>query len=71
MNVRPIDNNPSNEILLPKVAYINIAEVPEYIKNILGRLESILNQKDTRKVAEDTLMYSTILQNAALYGKEK
>lgn len=56
---------------LNKMRTIDPASVPNYIKKILDRLEEILGQVDKEKVAEDALMYSTILQNAALYGKDK
>ena len=42
------------------------AEVKPYIKKILDTLESVLSQKDHKKIAEDALMYSTLLQNAVL-----
>lgn len=56
---------------LNKVRAIDQDEVPAYVKKILDKLEEILKQKDKQKIAEDTLMYSTILQNAALYGQQK
>lgn len=37
-----------------------------YIRKILTDLEKIRNKKDLKDVAEDTLMYSTLLQNASL-----
>lgn len=55
---------------MSKVKHINQTNLPTYVKKILGSLGDILNQKDKQKVAEDALMYSTILQNAALYKHE-
>ncbi len=34
-----------------------------YVKKLLLNLENVLLQEDTQKVAEDALMYSTLLQN--------
>lgn len=56
---------------LNKARTIESSQVPKYVKKILVNLEAILKQGDTQKVAEDALMYSTILQNAALYGQKK
>lgn len=40
--------------------------IKPYIRKILVDLEKIKNQKDLKDIAEDTLMYSTLLQNASL-----
>jgi len=37
-----------------------------YLKKFYNKLPEILAQKDEKKIAEDTLMYSTIFQNYAL-----
>lgn len=40
--------------------------VKPYIRKILDNLEAMSQQKNGRKIAEDVLMYSTLLQNTAL-----
>jgi hypothetical protein len=40
--------------------------VKPYIRKLLEALESMLSQKDHKKLAEDALMYSTLFQNASL-----
>ena len=45
---------------------LQLLEVKPYIKKILDILESVLSQKDHKKIAEDALMYSILFQNAAL-----
>ncbi len=42
------------------------AIVKPYIRKLLKNLESVLSEKDHKKLAEDALMYSTLFQNAAL-----
>ena len=51
---------------LHKAKSLDSSHLPNYVKKILDSLEGILKQKDEQKIAEDALMYSTILQNAAL-----
>ena len=51
---------------LNKARLLDSAQLPNYVKKILENLKDILKQDDKQKVAEDALMYSTILQNAAL-----
>ncbi|OGC50891.1 hypothetical protein A2716_02555 [candidate division WWE3 bacterium RIFCSPHIGHO2_01_FULL_40_23] len=50
---------------------INIKSLKPYLAKILANLKTILNQKDKLKVAEDALMYSTILQNSVTSSEEK
>lgn len=45
---------------------INQESVRPYVKRILNNLEAIKNQKQHKEIAEDALMYSTLLQNASL-----
>jgi len=40
-----------------------------YLKKFYNKLPEILDQKDEKKIAEDTLMYSTIFQNYAIHNK--
>lgn len=40
--------------------------VEPYIKKLLSDFPKIIHGKDHQKIAEDALMYSTLLQNAAL-----
>lgn len=51
---------------LKKIKVIDSTEFPKHVKKILNSLEKILLHNDKQKVAEDALMYSTILQNASL-----
>jgi len=37
-----------------------------HVRHLLTTLDAVLSQKDTLKLAEDALLYSTLLQNAAL-----
>jgi hypothetical protein len=51
---------------LKKSKALNQKELPSYVVKIIHRMEEILSDPDKQKVAEDALMYSTILQNAAV-----
>lgn len=42
---------------------INLATVKPYIKTLLEKLDGILEYEDIKKIAEDSLMVSTLLQN--------
>lgn len=39
--------------------------VQSYIETLLDNMEHVLQQKNTNRIAEDALMYSTLLQNYA------
>ncbi len=52
---------------LQKVKSIDSSQVPTYVKKILNNLEAVLKQTDKERLAEDALMYSTLLQNAVLH----
>ena len=54
------------EEALKRKKEVDQALVKPYIKKLLINLDSLISQKDTQKIAEDALMYSTLLQNAAL-----
>lgn len=45
---------------------IDIATVKPYVKKLLDKLDSLAAEKDTDRIAEDALMYSTLFQNAAM-----
>ncbi len=51
---------------LAKKNKIDIAGQRPHVRDILTRLESVLSEKNTERLAEDALLYSTLLQNAAL-----
>jgi len=51
---------------LTKIRSIKVELCAPYIQKIITSLPDILKQKDRKKVAEETLMYSTIFQNYAL-----
>lgn len=54
------------EEALKRKKEVNEKPTKPYIKKILADLEKIRNKKDLKDIAEDTLMYSTLLQNASL-----
>lgn len=37
-----------------------------YVKKLLSELDTMIQEKDQQKIAEDALMYSTLFQNASL-----
>ncbi len=41
------------------------AKLKPYILNLISKLDDLLKHKDHKKLAEDALMYSTLLQNAS------
>ncbi len=43
-------------------------EVKPYVKQLLNKLPETFKQKDKKKLAEDALTYSVILQNYAVKG---
>lgn len=45
---------------------INQESVKPHVRKILNKLEAMKNQKHHKEIAEDALMYSTLLQNASL-----
>lgn len=51
---------------LAKKNRIDAAQERPHIKRLLTSLDAVLSQKDSGKLAEDALLYSTLLQNAAL-----
>ena len=48
---------------LRRIDEIDRLKVKSYFKNVLNRLYLILKNKDTDRIAEDTLMYSSICRN--------
>lgn len=55
----------SEEALINK-SKVDTNTLKPYIKKLLGELENILTGTDTKKIAENSLMISTLLQNYAL-----
>ena len=55
--------NRFSEEALKRKNEIDLANVKPYIKVLLTRLDIILINKDPNKIADDTLMTSTLLQN--------
>lgn len=49
---------------------IDQTQVKPYLRKILNSFDQIISQKDTMKIAEDTLMYSILFQNASLAIKD-
>ena len=45
---------------------LNTKSLNPYVQKLIGRMVESLKSKDNQKKAEDTLMYSTLFQNAAL-----
>ncbi|MBI2074207.1 MAG: hypothetical protein HYT83_00040 [Candidatus Levybacteria bacterium] len=45
---------------------VDTTTVKPYVKNLLQKIDSLKKEKDTNRIAEDALMYSTLFQNAAL-----
>lgn len=43
---------------------VDMKNIKPYIQKLLKGLEPLLSNKDKQKVAEDALMYSTLLQNS-------
>lgn len=48
---------------------INYEEIDPYIKQILESIEKLKEEKDSQKLAEDALMFSTIIQNYSLVSR--
>ena len=55
--------NRFSEEALKRKNEIDLVNVKPYIKVLLTRLDIILTYKDPKKIADDTLMTSTLLQN--------
>lgn len=49
---------------------IDRKDVRSYVSDLLSKLESLKNESDTVKKAEDSLLYSILFQNAALQMKK-
>lgn len=54
------------EEALKRSQEIDRGEVKPHIAKVLNEIESLRLQKDKDKAAEDALLYSTLLQNAAI-----
>lgn len=46
---------------------VNINELEPYMKNVLSKISILLSSYDQDRIAEDGLMYSTIIQNYVLF----
>ena len=57
-----------SEEALARREEIDENKLKPYLKKFYKKLPEILDQKDEKKIAEDTLMYSTIFQNYALHS---
>ena len=51
---------------LKRQGELKSASLKPYLRNLLEKLPSILEQQDKKRLAEDALMYSTLFQNYAL-----
>ena len=40
--------------------------IKPYVARLLKKLDNLVKEKDTSRIAEDALMYSTLFQNASL-----
>lgn len=45
---------------------IDTTTLKPYVRHLIDKLDNLVGQKETSRVAEDALMYSTLFQNAAL-----
>jgi hypothetical protein len=45
---------------------IDMVKIKPYVKNILDKIETIRSEKEEQRKAEDALLYSILLQNAAI-----
>lgn len=57
-----------SEEALKRKEEVNLTTVKPYIKTLLEKLDRILAEEDVKKIAEDSLMLSTLLQNYTLAG---
>ena len=51
---------------LAKKSKIAVTVQRSHVRRLLTSLDAVLSQKDSANLAEDALLYSTLLQNAAL-----
>jgi hypothetical protein len=54
---------------LEKKNRIDVTALRPHVRRLLTNLDTVLAQKDKEKLAEDALLYSTLLQNAALLNR--
>ena len=45
---------------------VDTVTIKPYVKKLLNKLDVLVKEKDTSRIAEDALMYSTLFQNAAI-----
>ncbi len=51
---------------LKRRSEVDVTTIKPYLQKLLLKIEAISSETDVKKKAEDTLMYSTLFQNAAL-----
>lgn len=56
-----------SEEALKRADEVDKKRVPQYMRDILGSLQSVVKNTDRLRKAEDALMYSTLVQNYVLY----
>ena len=52
-----------SEEALKRKEEVSLQDVKPYLEALLDRMERDLQQKNTKNIAEDALMYSTLFQN--------
>lgn len=52
---------------LRRINEVKLSQVKPYLRRFIKMLPEILEQGDKKRVAEDALMYSTILQNYVVH----
>ncbi len=62
----PVMANRFFDEALKRKREINILELKPYIRKIIDKIETIKSEKEEQKRAEDALLYSILLQNAAI-----
>lgn len=51
---------------LKRKSEIDLETVKPYVANLLRKLDGLVREKDTTRIAEDALMYSILFQNASI-----
>ena len=53
---------------LKRRSEIDTTTVKPYVQKLLVKLDTLASEKDTGRIAERALMYSTLFQNASFYA---
>ena len=53
---------------LKRKSEIDRSDVKPYVSKLLDKVGKLENEQDAIRIAEDALMYSTLLQNASLHS---